>query len=137
MLKTIAIIFGIVMLIVGVLGFVPQALTDGKLFGIFAVDTIHNLIHVATGVVALLCGLNSECASRLFFQVFGVVYGLVTLAGFYFQDRPLFGVMAHNMADVWLHLVITVFALYLGFLYKDPLLTECRRHDDRNDMDRR
>lgn len=118
MLKKIAIIFGIVMLLVGILGFVPQAFVDGKLLGLFAVDLIHNLVHVATGIVGLLCGLNGDCASRLFFKVFGIIYGIVTLAGFYFHEMPLFGIMANNGADNLLHLAITAFALYFGFLFK-------------------
>jgi hypothetical protein len=121
MLKTIAIIFGIIMLIVGALGFVPEANPNGRLLGVFHVNFEHNLIHIATGIVSILCGLVSEHASRLFFQIFGIVYGLVALLGLYYGDRPILGLIANNMADVVLHFIIAAFALYLGFFYHHPL----------------
>src|SRR5215210_2997234 len=98
MLKTFAIIFGIVMLVVGVLGFIPEAAPDGFLLGLFHVDTLHNLIHISTGVVAILCGLSSEYASRIYFQVFGIVYAVVAILGYYYMDRPIFDILANNLA---------------------------------------
>lgn len=117
MLKTIAIIFGLIMTIVGVLGFIPEALVEDRLFGIFRVDLIHNLIHIVTGVAALLCGFATEHTSRVFFQIFGIIYALVALAGFYYQNHPLFDLIAHNVADTWLHVVIAALSLFLGFFY--------------------
>ena len=119
MLKTFAIIFGVIMIAVGLLGFVPQATPDGLLLGIFHVNLAHNLIHVVTGVTALLCGISSEETSRLFFQIFGIVYGLVALLGYYYLDRPIFGIIAHNLADAVLHTIIAAASLYLGFFYRD------------------
>jgi hypothetical protein len=120
MLKTFAITFGVIMLIVGVLGFVPQALPDGRnLLGLFHVNTAHNLIHLSTGLAAIVCGFLSEYASRLYFQIFGVIYGLVALLGFYYMDAPILGLIANNLANNFLHLAIAAFALYLGFVYRD------------------
>ncbi|MBA2368415.1 MAG: DUF4383 domain-containing protein [Candidatus Protochlamydia sp.] len=67
----------------------------------------------------MICGFSSERASRLFFQIFGIVYGLVALLGYYYLDRPIFGIIAHNLADAVLHIVISAASLYLGFLYHD------------------
>jgi hypothetical protein len=120
MLKTAALIFGIIMLLVGILGFIPQATPRGMLLGIFHVNDVHNWIHIMTGVVSILCGINSEHASRLFFQIFGVVYGLVAILGFFYGDRPIFGLVANNLADAILHVAIAAFALYLGFGYRQP-----------------
>lgn len=115
MLKRIAVVFGVVMLVVGALGFVPAVTPAGKLLGIFEVNTAHNLVHVLTGVVGIAVGMASEQASRLFFQIFGVVYALVAVAGFYYGDQPLLGIVSNNMPDAVLHVVIAVVALYLGF----------------------
>lgn len=119
MLKTIAIIFGVIMLAVGILGFIPQANPNGMLLGLFHVNLIHNLIHVATGIVAILCGLSSEYASRVYFQVFGIVYALVALLGFYYGDRDILGLIANNTADNILHVLIALASIYLGFFYPD------------------
>lgn len=115
MLKTIAIIFGLVIFIVGVLGYFPEITPDGMLLGIFHVNNLHNIIHLVTGVIAFFCGLNSTDASRVFFKVFGLIYTLVALLGFYYMNNPIFGLIANNLADAILHLVIGVVALILGF----------------------
>lgn len=117
MLRTIAKVFGVVFIAVGLLGFVPAFTPDGHLLGIFEVNTVHNLIHLASGIVALLAGFSGYGASRTYFQVFGVVYGLVTLLGFMYGEDPILGIVAHNTADIFLHIVITAAALFFGFVY--------------------
>src|SRR4051812_32214391 len=68
MVKTAAILFGLVFLLVGILGFVPAATPDTNgmpmLLGIFHVNTVHNFIHLASGVVFLLCGFAGAGPSR-------------------------------------------------------------------------
>lgn len=115
MLRTFAVIFGVIMIVVGVLGFIPVVTEDNHLFGIFHVNFVHNVIHIATGFIALLSGLNNALASRLFFQVFGVVYGLVGLLGIYYGSSAILGIVANNFADTLLHLAIAALSLYLGF----------------------
>jgi hypothetical protein len=54
MVRTAAKLFGAVLVLVGILGFVPGITTDdGHLLGIFHVNAIHNIIHLASGAVAL------------------------------------------------------------------------------------
>lgn len=115
MLRTVAIIFGIFFLIAGVLGFMPAYAPDGNLFCCFRINPAHNIVHIATGIIALWAGFSSHGASKIFFRVFGVLYFFVALLGIYYGDQPILGVIANNMADVGLHLVIAVIALYLGF----------------------
>lgn len=115
MLSSAAKAFGAVFLVLGVLGFVPGFTPDGHLLGIFDVDTFHNIIHLSSGVVALFAGFKSEAASRLYFQAFGIVYGLVAILGFVYMDREILGLVANNMADNLLHVAIAGSALTLGF----------------------
>lgn len=115
MLRTIAYIFGIIMVGTGFLGFVPSLATDGYLLGLFHINFIHNIVHIATGVVALICGWEGFKASRVFFQVFGLIYGLVALLGFYYGSEPILGIVANNMADNLLHVGVSALSLYLGF----------------------
>src|SRR5687768_5745297 len=115
MLKTMAIIFGFVFLLVGILGFVPAATTHGHLLGIFHVNPVHNMIHIASGIVALFCGFQSVYASRQYFRIFGLIYGAVAILGFFHGDNPIFGIVANNMADTWLHVGISIVSLVLGF----------------------
>ena len=118
MLKKAALAFGIVLTLVGLLGFVP-ALTPKDsmgmplLLGLFMVGALHNVIHLASGVAALL-GSKEEKYSQLYFRVFGAVYAVVTIVGFIQKDTVL-GLIHVNMADNLLHLAIAASALYLGF----------------------
>lgn len=115
-LKIIAIIFGIGFLIIGVLGFVPQAKVGEDLFGLFRVNTIHNIIYLISGVIALLGGLSCWHATRVYFKIFGIIYGLAALLGIYFGHGDLLdGYIANNTNDEWLHGAIAVVFLYLGF----------------------
>jgi len=117
MLTILVYLFGLVFLAVGILGFVPAASPNEMLLGIFHVNLIHNLIHIVTGVIALAVGFGrcSCCSPRRFFQVFGIIYGLVAILGFWYGDAPILGLVANNMADSVLHSVIAVVSLYLGF----------------------
>jgi len=114
-LKKIAVILGVVFVAVGVLGWVPTVNPGGKLLGLFDVNAAHNVVHLATGIIAILVGMSSDKASKMFFQVFGVIYALVAVLGFYSGDQPLLGIVSNNGADSVLHVVIAVVALYLGF----------------------
>jgi hypothetical protein len=117
MLKPAATIFGVAFIVAGVLGFVPGVTTsDGHLLGIFHVNTLHNVIHLASGAIALWVAYASEKAARLYFQIFGVVYALVALLGLLYGNAPILGLVANNTADTILHAVIAVVALYLGFV---------------------
>jgi hypothetical protein len=68
MLKTAAIIFGIFFIVAGIGGFVPGLAPGGMLFGIFMVGPVHNVIHLASGAVALFCAFAGAGASRKYFQ---------------------------------------------------------------------
>jgi hypothetical protein len=117
-MKTLASIFGLLLMAVGILGFVPAVTPNEHFLGIFHVNGAHNVVHLLSGAIALFCAMKSEHASRLFFRVFGVIYAGVALLGFMSGDQPIFGVMSNNRADVWLHVGIAVVSLFLGFAHR-------------------
>ena len=119
MLRKLAMLFGIVFLAVGVLGFVPAANPNGHLLGIFHVNMAHNLVHLLSGLVALMAAFTSEHASRLYFRWFGWIYGLVAVLGLVYGERPLFGIIANNMADVVLHFAIAAVSLIIGYTVRE------------------
>lgn len=116
MLRTFAILFGIAFIFSGVAGFIPSFMPNGFLFGLFEVNTMHNLFHIASGVIAIMCATSTR-SSRLFFQVFGVLYALLAIVGFLRNGDFSFMMMHMNMADNFLHLGIAVVALFLGFWF--------------------
>ncbi len=105
--------FGIIFIVIGVLGFIPGLTKDGMLLGIFQVDAVHNVIHLLSGIVALLCA-GSMSNAKTYFKIIGVVYALVTILGFVGSGSVL-GFIMVNIADNILHLLIAVIALVLGF----------------------
>ena len=111
--KTVAMVFGVVFLLVGVLGFVPGATPDGELLGVFHVDTLHNIIHVLSGLVAL--GLASMGAKygKTYLVGFGAVYALVAVVGLVQGDTVL-GLFGVNAADNVLHVVLALGLLGTG-----------------------
>lgn len=127
MLKKFSLIFGIVFLLIGILGFVPGASStdaDGMqlLLGLFMVGTIHNTIHLASGVVALFAA-SSERYAKWYLQIFGIVYALVAIVGFV-QGNTVLGLFSVNMADNLLHVALAVLLLGTGFgLSANPTMT--------------
>jgi uncharacterized protein DUF4383 len=119
MLKKICILFGVVFVAVGVLGFVPGVSDHEHLLGIFHVNAAHNAVHILSGIAALICGSISTHAARMYFRIFGLVYGLVAVLGFVNGDRPIFGIISNNMADTWLHVAIAATSLLLGFAVRE------------------
>src|SRR6476646_6430645 len=117
MAKTMAVLFGVVFLVVGILGFVPAVTKDQMLLGIFHVNTAHNAVHLLSGVVALICGMAGIGASRLYFKIFGLVYAAVAVLGFLNPgDTMLLGLISNNTADTWLHVAIAAVSLIIGFM---------------------
>ena len=122
MVKTMAVLFGVIFLVVGILGFVPGATKNEMLLGIFHVNAAHNAVHLLSGAVALFCGMSSFAASRMYFRIFGVVYAAVAILGFLNPgDTMLLGLISNNTADTWLHVAIEAVSLLLGFM---PASTE-------------
>ena len=122
MLKKIGLAFGVILLLAGLAGYVPALTPDGKLLGVFAVNGAHNIVHILTGVIALAIALASPANMSMFFKIFGVVYALVAVLGFFAGDQPLLGIIAHNTADMWLHVLIAAATLWIGFGMKEPVV---------------
>jgi hypothetical protein len=116
MIKSAAVLFGIVFILIGILGFVPGITDNQMLLGIFHVNAAHNVVHLLSGAAALFAGMTSTGAARIYFRVFGVIYGLVAVMGFMMGDGMLLGMISNNTADTWLHVGIAAVSLLLGFM---------------------
>lgn len=114
MFKKAAVIFGLVLVVIGLLGYSSAAAPDGMLFGLFAVNSIQNSFHIGTGTLTLLAGWTGSHAARLSFQLCTILYGLFAIHGF-FAKAGFATATANNLADAWLHTVIAAVALYFGF----------------------
>ena len=109
-MKTIYLVLGSVLVLVGVLGFVMPS----PLLGLFEVNMLHNLIHLASGALTLLAATQGIGAMRLWGRIFGLVYLAVGILGFVMPD--MFGLMHVNMPDNLLHVGLAAIFLYVGFV---------------------
>ena len=115
MAKTFGMLFGIVFLAVGILGFVPGVTKDEMLLGIFHVNLVHNVVHLLSGAVFLLAAMSGAAAASLWFKIFGLIYAVVAILGFMTPNGLLLGLISNNPAVTWLHVVLAVAMLAIGF----------------------
>ena len=112
--RTAAFVLGVVFLIVGVLGYIPNPLVGPN--AIFVTNSLHNMVHIISGIVLLL-GVYTALTPSLALKILGVVYAIVAVLGFVMLkggDGVMFGI-AMNMLDHWLHVVLAIVLLAAGF----------------------
>jgi hypothetical protein len=114
MVTTFARVFGVIFVLVGVLGFVPAAMTDGMLLGLFPVNTVHNVVHILLGLWGLMAG-GTAAGAVGYFKGLTVIYGLLAVLGLIPATQDLFGLAPIHGNDVWLHAVLALAAAYFGF----------------------
>ncbi len=114
-MRALALIFGVIFVLMGILGFIPGVSPNQHLFGLFYVNTFHNFLHLISGIIFIWVGVKSARQAILFFLIFGAIYFVVALFGFYYKDRPILGVLSNNMADAWLHLILGIIMFYVGY----------------------
>jgi hypothetical protein len=115
MLKRLGLFFGIAFLFGGILGFVPGVIKDGMYFGIFMVNTPHNILHIVSGVIFIIASMVGPRAARLWFQMFGIVYAAMALWGLKVGTGMICGVISNNRYDAWGHAVLALAMLLIGF----------------------
>lgn len=118
LLKTLAIVLGLVLIVFGILGFIPGLVQDGKLFDVFAVSHMYNLFYIISGGIALLCGISGSIASKIYFIIFGIIFLIVAILGFMVGEGMVLNLLPVNQADNILNIVIAVISLYFGFFFK-------------------
>jgi arginine exporter protein ArgO len=123
-----ALLFGVGFLLVGVLGFIPGITSHlyggldfaghnsrAKLFHVFQVSWLHNIVHLAFGVVGIAFARTLDTA-RVFLILGGVVYLVLWLYGLIIDQHHGANFVPFNTADNWLHFVLGVSMIGLGFL---------------------
>jgi len=120
--QTVALIFGVIYFLVGVLGLIGPligtssfiTITQDKhaLLGLADINLLHNLVHLAIGLAGLAAA-SSVANSRTFCQVVGVILLIVGLLGVFVGN--LFGILPLAGFDIPLHLVTGAVLAYFGF----------------------
>ena len=115
-----AYIVGLVLVAAGVIGFAydssfstGQGIDGDEVFGILEVNGIHNIVHIASGLLLLLVA-PKRVTARYGVIAFGLVYALVTVIGL-LDGEDVLGLLPVNPADNILHIALTLLALVAGF----------------------
>ena len=127
LLRTMALAVGVVFLLVGVLGFVPGITTHygdmelaghesgAKLLGIFQVSVLHNIVHLLFGVAGVALSRRSDTAFN-YLVVGGLIYVVLFVYGLVVGEHHGGNFVPVNNADDWLHLVLGLGMIALGFI---------------------
>lgn len=122
-----ALVFAIILIVIGLAGFVPPLLDPAQggeiapgahhdlLLGIFPVNPIANVLH-------LLCGAWGAWASRGSLKALGyargiaIIFAVLTLFGCIPGLDDLFGLLPLYGNDLWLHFGTAAVAAYFGWV---------------------
>lgn len=111
-----ALIAGVVLIIVGLLGFVPNPIVGSQAGALAPTDALHNLVHLGTGVLALYISRQTGMALVNGVIGFGVLYAVIFVA--VVASPNLFGLFSIP-ANIVLHLIhisLAVISLGVGFM---------------------
>ena len=121
-LQKLAGVFGVIFILVAVLGFIsPGGLvmamdpTTGMVLGVFPVNLLHNIVHLAFGAWGLAAS-RAWSGSKTFFTAGGIIYVVLTCVGF--LSPTGFGLVPLGGADIWLHAVLAIAMLGIGLTAK-------------------
>ena len=121
-----ALAVGAVFLLVGVLGFIPGITSnygslafaghgsEALLLGLFQVSILHNIVHLLFGVAGVLMARTAGQA-RNYLIGGGAVYLVLWIYGLIIDHESAANFVPLNNADNWLHLLLGIGMLGLGF----------------------
>lgn len=112
-------VFGIVFVLVALLGFLASGGSmesdmeqAPRALGLFPVNLLHNLVHLAFGAWGLAAS-RSWGAAKTYCTVSGVLYLGLAVLGFVVPET--FGLMPIGGNDIWLHVLLGGVLAYFGF----------------------
>jgi hypothetical protein len=120
--QTLALVFGIVFLAAGVLGFIPGITTNvgdmkfagndspSELLGLFQVSILHNIVHLLFGIAGIALSRTWENA-RTYLLASGVIYVVLFVYGILVSSGSDVNFVPINGADDVLHAVLAVVLL--------------------------
>ena len=137
--STFALIFGITYLAAGLMGFLPVFLVSppidappthftmlyGYLLGLFPVNLLHSLVHLAIGAWGL-SAWRGRSSPVSFARGLAVLYGVLAVMGMLPMLNTMFGMVPLHGNDIWLHAFTAVIAAYFG--WRQPAGIMERRH---------
>ena len=122
-----ALLVGAVFLLVGIAGFIPGITTNvgdmkfaghespSELLGLFQVSILHNIVHLALGIIGLVAAATWE-GSRLYLMGGGALYLALAIYGWIVDRASDANFVPMNAADNVLHVLLGAGMIVLGFV---------------------
>jgi hypothetical protein len=132
-MKIFAFVFGVAFLAIGIAGFIPGLTPPhshpdvtfeaglGLVFGLFAVNVLHNLFHIVFGIWGLAAA-RTVLAARTYARAVAVIYTILAVMGLISIGRiyTTFGLIPLYGHVIWLHALLALVAAYFGFMHRQP-----------------
>ena len=119
MVQQVARIFGVVFLLVAVLGFLASGTSmeadpahAARILGLFPTNLLHNIVHLLFGVWGLAAS-RTAAAATMYAKGAGAIYVLLAILGFIIPST--FGLIPIGGHDIWLHAVLGLVLVAVGF----------------------
>jgi len=112
-----ATVAGIVLVLVGILGFISNPIVGSSSGALVPTDTVHNIVHLGTGLLALYIAFGMSGAQQANGVIgFGVLYVVILLA--VLLSPTLFGLfsIAANGVLHLIHATLAVVSLAVGYM---------------------
>lgn len=105
---------GAVLTLVGILGFIFVPI-QGQLFGIFGVNTLHNAVHLVTGIAGLAAGYFAAGAFSDGYNKYGGLTYLLIAILWLVVPAFLNQLLNIGLADTLLHFGLAIILAAVGF----------------------
>ncbi|HZU13453.1 MAG TPA: DUF4383 domain-containing protein [Chloroflexota bacterium] len=130
-------VFGVIYLILGILGFIPALSTHvpanapsliatgghGDLFGLFPVNYVSDVANIIIGLWGLL-SFPRVSAAVAYAQIMALIMTITVTLGFFPYTNTLYGLVPLYANDAWLHAVSALSAAYFGWVALAPTREE-------------
>ena len=114
--RTFAVVFGVIYTLVGLLGFTASyTMADARLLGLFPVNVLHNIVHLAIGLWGL-AAYRSLTGAVAYARGLAIIYAVLTILGLIPATNRLFGLVPLYGNDIWLHALTAIIAAYFGWM---------------------
>jgi hypothetical protein len=114
MTKKIAIIFGWTFIVLGILSLISNPIIGIAPGAFLAADTARTIVNFLSGIIFLWIAYGAPHNSRKTLKVFGIVYIIIAIVGFFSSSGTVLGLIATNTADNWLALIFALICLWAG-----------------------
>jgi hypothetical protein len=122
--QRVAQIFGIVFILVAIIGFMATGMRNmeadpavaPQLVGMFPVNVLHNVVHLLLGIWGLVAS-RTFGGARSYARIAGVLYLLLAAVGYLVPNG--FGFVPLGGNDIWLHAVLGLVLAVVGFTARE------------------